>query len=273
MNITNIHDVIADEVQEGGDLANTQAAPIFEQELTMMYSETLKLHCSYDGGEEDTTGVNEVTKDDESWFSRRKRRKHQDNWRTPIEIPTFQWGKNTYQPKNKTFFCRDKSSWRENKREKNELKYCPGNSCCVWLPLEQFAKNLNVADGMDRYCIKCNRLKRMELNAKRKQRKNNYIIDSLEQFRSEVYMSKKTNLVKTNTIKKINEVITQTEKKTRKNIPFTANTIFASLFDGHLFKCKNTHEFLTPACFLRHHEVSFTFKAEMCNVHVTNVHI
>jgi len=63
----------------------------------------------------------------------------------------------------------DRPNWRIKLKPKTfqknaanqNLKFCPGISCCKYLPIDQFGINSNMVDSRDIYCLKCNRRKKL----------------------------------------------------------------------------------------------------------------
>ena len=52
------------------------------------------------------------------------------------------------------------SDWRNARVAAKHLKFCPGEECKNWPPLQNFGANVNMNDGLDVYCIRCNQNKR-----------------------------------------------------------------------------------------------------------------
>jgi hypothetical protein len=55
-----------------------------------------------------------------------------------------------------------------------QLKYCPGTRCRMYLPLFQFGSNLNMEGGRDTYCVECNQAMR---RAKEDRRRRSRFLD------------------------------------------------------------------------------------------------
>jgi hypothetical protein len=160
-----------------------------------------------------------------------------------------------------------------------KMKYCPGNSCRVLLPLFQFGANCNMRDGMDTYCIECNKRKRREREEKRQMVKMGmYSIDAYEEYRlkqnnnlvyhnpvrrsgsrgtfaSILYSSDKSCVLKRDIIRIIDNVLIEARMMHRFEIPFSAHSVYDKLFAGRRLVCDVTGRTMTPVCFEDHHEV------------------
>lgn len=95
----------------------------------------------------------------------------------------------------------DRKNWRVKITPKpkmimnpsNDMKYCPGLTCCKYLPLNQFCANSNMTDGLDIYCLKCNKRKKAEIRKQRFQQSvkggkkmTNYVMDQYERYKMEL---------------------------------------------------------------------------------------
>lgn len=146
----------------------------------------------------------------------------------------------------------------------NLLKFCPGNNCQVLLPLHQFANNCNMQDGLDTYCIECNKRKRKERDEKRTMFKNgSFPIDKYEQFKYNNQMMTNVQFERKRIRKEekdavlvvIDRAIDKAKKEYKRSFPVTSSTIYDKLFAGRRLRCDITNEVMTPTCFLEHHDV------------------
>lgn len=157
----------------------------------------------------------------------------------------------------------------------NNMKYCPGDHCRVWLPLHQFANNGNMWDGMDMYCIECNNRRRKEQGERRARfvgkGMKGVAMDSFEQF----CFAEDTTAVsdspdKSEILAVIDQAILDARIHKGLTVPVGATVIYAKLFDGRRLQCEVTGRPMTPYCFLEHHEINFRQKGKRLDINCTN---
>lgn len=200
---------------------------------------------------------------------------NQNNWRS----------KEINEPKQITpslsYFGRGNNFNKYNNRDnqlninKNSLKYCPGNSCMMWLPVHQFSSNCNMKDGMDMYCIECNIKKRKERDVRRNRNKGSkFVIDNFEKF----CFDEQSNIINNSNEKnKILDIIKQNILNSRlqydMTIPVNEDKIYDKIFNGRRLVCEITGNNMTTQCFLAHHEIQFKQKGTMLDIKCTNCKI
>lgn len=150
----------------------------------------------------------------------------------------------------------------------NDIKYCPGNRCRMFLPLFQFAHNNNMPDGRDTYCLECNFNKRKEKEEKRRKSRNGIFYESIDKFAAfqkeqerlhgTYYTRSGAIVLKRDIIEKIQGSLDEAQEKGIQ-CPFTANTIFDKLFTGRRFLCEITGHAISPTCFMDHHAVKIVY--------------
>lgn len=155
----------------------------------------------------------------------------------------------------------------------SRMKFCPGDSCRVFIPLFQFANNCNMPDGLDTYCLGCNNRKRKENDFSRFGFQAGFhlptaIDDSLSSFPSFQPQRKDfVSVMKRDVLAAIQNSIDQTcELLGWKKMPITADVIYEKLFTGRRWLCERTNQTMTPACFLDHHAIRFMIEDNRLNI-------
>lgn len=211
----------------------------------------------------------------ESWFKKGEpnarwwRNKHEVNWRTPPAV-NF---------KNHKIFNRMDNRERKNpvvqEHATDRFKYCPGDHCNFWLPLTRFAKNPNMPDGIDIYCIECNKQKREQHDIRRKRFRTSAFKETVEDA-FEVFQ--KTSSAKGSDLKfdlqnrafsKIQHAIDTAQTKYNENINVDSKTIYDKLFAGNRVLCTITKAALDVGCFLDHHSIEVEQCGKVMDVNCT----
>ncbi len=170
---------------------------------------------------------------------------------------------------------RDTPSSSVNDLTGNVLRFCPGNNCKVLLPLRQFANNCNMSDGLDTYCIECNKRKRKERDEKRfSSRRGVFSIDKFEQYRFrnqmmtdlQVSRLKQREEEKQLVMERINSAILEATKRYKRELNIASATIYDKLFSGRRLICDVSGEYMTPSCFLKHHGVKLIVRGNRLEV-------
>jgi hypothetical protein len=147
------------------------------------------------------------------------------------------------------------------------LKHCPGDTCKIWLPACQFANNCNMADGMDTYCLECNKRKRDQRGSRREQLKGRRLDPAVDEF--EAFQERRRDAVgpkfdlERRALTKIGFAV---EHFLGAGAPIGADKIFSKLFSGRRPLCDFTGLPLSAGCFVDHHEIHFEREGARLNV-------
>lgn len=188
-------------------------------------------------------------------------------------------------PANELFYrkCCKSAGFMHNNRKRirhvtnsdgTQMKYCPGDSCAVFLPLYQFGANGNMPDGYDTYCIVCNNRRCREKDSKRQQQYWNSLpcILPREYFEWNSAQQQQQQQSRAPVMKR--DIMEYLKHATEdacatlglETIPITPEMIYQKLFAGKRLLCEKTGSILTPECFLDHHAVRFTVENDRLNV-------
>lgn len=154
--------------------------------------------------------------------------------------------------------------------ENSGMKYCPGDCCKIWLPRCQFANNYNMVDGMDTYCVECNKRKREQRGTRRLHLKQRYVDIALDEF--EQFQERKLNEVgpkfnlERRALAKIAFVVEHTNLSSG---TIDTDKIYNKLFSGRRLCCDYTGQPMTLGCFVDHHEIEFQRDGKRLNVNCT----
>jgi hypothetical protein len=147
-----------------------------------------------------------------------------------------------------------------------QLKYCPGTRCRMYLPLFQFAGNLNMADGRDTYCTECNHvMRRSKFERRRRVRLGLPATDKFEAYCREEAADGSPG--RAAVMRALQEALGQ------EGTPFTAAAVYSKLFHGRRLICEVTGECITPACFLEHHSVRVVAEDGKASVRCTRCRV
>ena len=132
-------------------------------------------------------------------------------------------------------------------------KVCPGRSCNTQLPLDCFAANSNMPDGLDVYCLTCNSRRREA----RKARFDMPVIDKFELFRNRMMQ----DVTKPSTMDelhcRISASIADAELTAGRSFKLEPTELSRKLLMRQRFTCTLTNGPVTPECFLQHHSLRF----------------
>lgn len=213
--------------------------------------------------------IDECADGEEQDFSKES---ESDDWRKAAN--EFQNGGMVNRPDFSRFFTND---WRSARIAANHLKFCPGDQCRQWLPLQNFSANVNMSDNLDVYCIQCNQAKRNQrLNSSKLFQRKGPPTDKYEMFKK-VYKDNKAPLDPEDAKKKavFREVCKRIQEagdlaKKRYNKKFTVDNLEISrkLFQGGRHVCNITGQIMTPDCFLEHHTLVFQLNKETKKIEI-----
>ena len=201
------------------------------------------------------------------------------DWRRPrrdhiLPTATFRarFGGNRHNNnKPHTHFHRNRGfpvDWRNAKVAAKHLKFCPGDSCRVWLPLYHFGSNFNMEDGLDIYCLVCNNTRREE---KKGRRTPKVVVDMFVQFK-DAYEKNEYNENRDREVeKRIEMAAIMAKGRFKREIPVDAKDVMKRLFDSNKYVCDVTGKSLTPKCFLDHHSITFEVRRNANNKKVLDV--
>lgn len=160
------------------------------------------------------------------------------------------------------------SDWRNARVAAKHLKFCPGDDCKNWMPLQNFGANVNMNDGLDVYCIKCNQNRREQRYrpAAKFQNRQKKTTDKFELF-SSVYKSLepkfedeeklKKEAVSREINKRIGDAMDYARHRYNRKISADKTEVARKLFQGGKHICNITGQILTQECFLEHHTLTF----------------
>ncbi len=145
-------------------------------------------------------------------------------------------------------------------------KVCRGQNCGCLLPLSEFMRNRNMADGYDLYCIRCNQRKRAErMNNKPSFESAFYFSGDASHFGipaitdSFVSPSAKplsfdpvSGFRKEAILNTIEQKMTDARLRYKQKLHVCKDEIYDRLFNGN-FHCLRYNCRLTPECFMNHH--------------------
>jgi hypothetical protein len=144
-------------------------------------------------------------------------------------------------------------------KDGEQLRYCPGERCRMYLPLFQFSGNANMPDGRDTYCTECNHSMRREKRERRwRYRERLPHVDKFYAYKQSRKSTCETaGVVTREDVERRLEGVIQLGRDhyPTATIPFTPAKVYAKLFTGRRLLCEVTNEALTPACFMDHHGV------------------
>lgn len=166
------------------------------------------------------------------------------------------------------------------------LKFCPGNQCLTYLPLYNFATNMNMSDGLDVYCIECNLKKREEKRASRSSTPVDQKYQKLDNFymymksRGDGMCDNTGNRIQQETLrqcqireaeKHIKIAVGIAERRFKTTIKLTPRQILDVIFNQQQNKCEVTDNPLTLECFLDHHLLTFNIRTTTENKKVLEI--
>lgn len=182
------------------------------------------------------------------------RRKRRNNNIMPNAAFRARFGGNrrSFYNKNET----NNQEWKNARVAAKHLKFCPGERCKTYLPLYEFGSNWNMEDNFDIYCIKCNQMKRVEKQSKRKS--SEVVHDSFKVFKQMKTSQLESEENKMREVfKRIDLASVEAKGRFKREIPADPEEICKKLFGSRKYTCNVTKEPLTPECFLEHHSITF----------------
>lgn len=187
------------------------------------------------------------------------------NWRKPKRnraLPSSQF---------KALFRNNRNNftpnWRNSKVAAKHLKYCPGDSCRVWLQLHHFATNYNMEDGLDIYCIECNNKRKNE-----KQQRKNVVTDKFVQFCEKYDNDERFEINRRREVyKRIKMAMIEARGRFKRDINIEPDEIIKHLFEDNQYHCTLKNQPLTTNCFLDHHQITFEIRKNQKDQKVLDV--
>jgi len=226
---------------------------MFKEEKEEIKKETQKIHSD-----------SEKCESDNIFFDWRNKRTQQNS-----NISNLNFKKSFFQNNNRFY----NFQWSSEKKNTNYFKKCPSKSCQKILDLSNFNSNQNMHDGLDLYCINCNkknRMKRKNRYTKSVNYSNEQIDDKFELFKinyeDEKIMKHKNE--KREILKKIELAITLSQIRFKRKLDVNPTEIYERIFNNDRIKfiCNNSFEQISQECFLEHHTVTFEIQKKKLQI-------
>ncbi len=243
-----------DNIHETCDTPGSSTSPYVNSNLLEKITSNIHSNFIEDGINEDEEEIFPKSFEDPDWRSHRVNKTY-SNARFRKNFG-FGIKKDSNAPPQTSFERVNPNKWKSAKINARHMKFCPGESCCIWLPLHHFNSNFNMQDSLDTYCIDCNTRKRSE---KRKRRviKCGKVKDDYETFINSKNKFKNAGKLKQREVfKRIEASIFEAQTRFNTKFPLKCEDVSKKLFDSKSFICNITGQILTPDCFLHHHSLT-----------------
>ena len=163
--------------------------------------------------------------------------------------------------------------WSMAKLAAKHLKFCPGETCKEWHPLQNFGSNYNMEDGLDIYCVSCNANHRDDKRGRRNNttKKKHVVVDKFVAFKQEREGSLLHETQMREVEKRIRMAALEAKGRFKKEIPVKVSEINRLIFENGSYICEVTNEPMTPKCFLDHHSITFEIRLKANQKKVVDV--
>lgn len=162
--------------------------------------------------------------------------------------------------------------WSMAKLAAKHLKFCPGETCKEWLPLQNFGSNFNMEDGLDIYCVSCNANHRDDKRGRRNSALKKVVsIDKYTTFKKEHEDGILNETQMREVEKRIRLAAIEARGRFKREIPIKTSEIYRLIFEDDAYVCEVTNEPMTAKCFLDHHSITFEIRTNETNKKVVDV--